>query len=579
MRLTTRFVLVALTIVGGLAAFLVVRADSRAHASVVSEEVRRLEAEGRLIAGTWARGGVLPTELAHTAAAALQVHVVLLSRDGSRLADSEFLPGAPLDPERLSNRPEVADALAGQPASVERADRSDGVSRVYVAVPAASGAVRLDRPTTDMTRALDRTRAELLAVGVAATLLAGILALLFAQRIVGPINSLRDVARALAGGDLARRPGLAATGELGELSNAMHRLAEALSSRVSAHAAEDALVNATLEALHEGVVAVDPKGDVARINETARRLLGVRDAAPFNAERLPRDRPLRDALTAALAGVPTELVETTLGERTLALAARPLAPGGAVLAVLDLTAQRRLETIRRDFVANVSHELKTPLTVVSGFADTLLDPDLSATMRRQFAETIRAHAQRMQRIVDDLLDLSRIESGGWIPNPGDLDLATLALDATAVAAASADGRGVTLAFEIAEGATRVWADATAMRQVLSNLADNAVRHTASGRITVFAVPQDGGVEVGVRDTGVGIPAEHLPRIFERVYRVDPGRSREQGGTGLGLAIVRHLVEAHGGRVSAESVLGQGTTIQCWFPPPPTGVRDAFVTIP
>ena len=118
-----------------------------------------------------------------------------------------------------------------------------------------------------------------------------------------------------------------------------------------------------------------------------------------------------------------------------------------------------------------------------------------------------------------------------------------------------------------------------MRQVLSNLADNAVRHTAGGRITVFAVPQDGGVQVGVRDTGVGIPAEHLPRIFERFYRVDPGRSREQGGTGLGLAIVRHLVEAHGGRVSAESVLGQGTTIQCWFPPPPTGVRDAFVTIP
>ncbi|MBI3792764.1 MAG: HAMP domain-containing protein, partial [Gemmatimonadetes bacterium] len=375
----------------------------------------------------------------------------------------------------------------------------------------------------------------------------------------------RDVARALAGGDLDRRPALAAPGELGELASALHRLAEALSDRVAAHAAEDALVNATLDALHEGVVAVDARSNIGRINETARRLLGVRDALPFHTDRLPRDRALREALANALAGAPTDFVETALGDRTLTIAARPLAAGGAVLAVLDLTTQRRLETTRRDFVANVSHELKTPITVIGGFADTLLDPDLPPASRQQFAETIRTHAHRMHRIVDDLLDLARIESGGWIPQPAALDLRALAPEATAVAAAAADERGLTLDIEIAPGAATVWADSTALRQVLANLADNAVRHTATGRVTVFAAREAGGVWVGVRDTGVGIPAEHLPRIFERFYRVDPGRSREQGGTGLGLSIVRHLVEAHGGRVAAESVVAQGTTIRCWFP--------------
>jgi signal transduction histidine kinase len=242
-----------------------------------------------------------------------------------------------------------------------------------------------------------------------------------------------------------------------------------------------------------------------------------------------------------------------------------LPDGGAVLALLDLTTRRRLETIRRDFVANVSHELKTPLTVINGFAETLLEPDIESGQRRQFVATIQSNVVRMQRIVDDLLDLSRYESGGWTPNPTSVDLRSAASEALALVRNEAERKKLELCTDLADGAERANADPTALRQILQNLVENAVRYTPAGRVTVFSRSEDGGVIVGVRDTGVGIPSEHLTRIFERFYRVDPGRSREGGGTGLGLAIVKHLAEAHGGSVRATSTVGAGTEIAVYFP--------------
>jgi signal transduction histidine kinase len=290
---------------------------------------------------------------------------------------------------------------------------------------------------------------------------------------------------------------------------------------------------------------------------------------PFPADHLPRERALREALGAALAGEASGPLELRLDDRVVSLTAQPLAGGGAVLALYDVTTLRRLETMRRDFVANVSHELKTPITIVGGFAETLADDDLAPEQRRLFVQTIRANAQRMQRIVDDLLDLSRIESGGWQPNPVPLELCAAAEEATGAARAAAERKGLTLTFDVAS-APVVHADPTAVRQVLSNLVENAVRHTSQGRVTVYTRREGGGVWLGVRDTGVGIAPEHLPRIFERFWRADPGRARDIGGTGLGLAIVKHLAEAHGGEVRAQSALGRGTAIETFFPDAPRG---------
>jgi two-component system, OmpR family, phosphate regulon sensor histidine kinase PhoR len=225
-------------------------------------------------------------------------------------------------------------------------------------------------------------------------------------------------------------------------------------------------------------------------------------------------------------------------------------------------------------VANVSHELRTPLTIVGGFAETLQDRDVPADKRAEFARTILTNTQRMQRIVDELLDLSRIESGHWTPRPESVRIADAAGDVFGRVAATAKSKGIEMETVIGGPADSVYADRTALEQILLNLVENALRHTPEGgRIIIETRPAKNGIHLIVTDTGSGIPPEHLPRIFERFYRADSGRSRESGGTGLGLAIVKHMVEAHGGSVRADSVLGAGATITMFFPSGPAAAQS------
>jgi signal transduction histidine kinase len=437
---------------------------------------------------------------------------------------------------------------------------------MYCAVARRTGFVRVSMQTARFRDIAQRAQFDVLAAGGLAALGAALLALLFARSVSRPIVELRDVARAIARGDLKRRPTLQAPGEVGDLAGAVHRMAEQLGHRMDTIQREEALLLAVIDALDEGIVAVDVQGQVMRLTASARKLLRIGEEPPFASHRLPPERVLRDALRLAMQGQTFEPVESLIQDRTLAIAARPLAGGGAVLAVRDLTPQRRLELIRRDFVANVSHELKTPLTVISGFAETLQDSTIPEPQRQDFLEKIASNSARMQRIVDDLLDLSRYETGVWTPRVSDVEIEPLVRE---IFSATAPQRsdGVVFFASIQPGSDRVRADPTALRQILSNLIENSARYTAQGRIEVRAEPDANGrgVWISVEDTGSGIPPEHLPRIFERFYRIDAGRSRAAGGTGLGLSIVRHLVEAHGGEVTATSVAGKGTTISVLLP--------------
>ena len=245
--------------------------------------------------------------------------------------------------------------------------------------------------------------------------------------------------------------------------------------------------------------------------------------------------------------------------------------------------------MRRDFVANASHELKTPLTAIRGFSETLLDPGLPPELRARFAATVKDNADRLQRIIDDLLDLSRIESGGYRVESEVVSVHDAACEAWAPFAPDAAAKQASLEVRMPHEAEYVWADAAALRQVLSNLFGNALRYVPEGgRIEVTAHPAPGPelggpqpareqrawVAIEVRDDGSGIPAAHLPRIFERFYRADAARSRAEGGTGLGLAIVKHLVERHGGTIEAESRLGAGTTIRFTLPVPEEAEAEA-----
>jgi len=560
-RLLVGSLVIVLVLVAGIVAIAGTRLRSR-----LSEETRReLEREAKLVASAW-RVGINADSLADLDGVALGRRVTLIDSTGRVIGDSEF------DGESLANlqnhfdRPEVAQARREGVGSSMRTSPSAGDDEIYVAVRTPQGYARVSVGTARFREIEAGAQKDVLVAGMIAMVLALLIGFGFSRSVSRPIIELRDVAQAIAAGELERRPTLNAPGEVGDLAMALHRMTEQLASRLSALEADDALLSAVIESLDEGIVAVSARGEIIRVNQSARRLLALSASVPFSADLLPQERLMREALRGAMAGTATEPTEMNFVERTLLLTARPLPDGGAVLAVMDLTTRRRLETIRRDFVANVSHELKTPLTVIGGFAETLRDRDLSDDDRQRFVETIESNTRRMQRIVDDLLDLSRYESGGWVPNIVSNDLAGVVTDVFTSVHRAADAKGLSLSFQAPADGRHVDADPTALRQIIANLVENAVRHTLRGGITVRAEsPVSGGTTVSVSDTGTGIPVEHIGRIFERFYRVDSGRARGEGGTGLGLAIVRHLVEAHGGAVRAESIVGQGTTITVHFP--------------
>jgi two-component system phosphate regulon sensor histidine kinase PhoR len=319
------------------------------------------------------------------------------------------------------------------------------------------------------------------------------------------------------------------------------------------------------------------------MNVAARSLLGLQHTAQGKlVDTVIRKGELSSHLARAAREGGSETCEMTIEGRHLLVLTRPFhapeaaAADGVLAVIVDLTELRRLESVRRDFVANVSHELKTPLTSIRGYSETLLGDDLDEETRRRFLETIERNAERLQRIVDDLLDLSRLESGGWVPELVPLDPVAVAEDAWSGFRDRAGAAGIAFDIDCAAPLPIV-ADPSGLRQIFCNLYDNALRYTPRGgsiavRIGAPAPALAGSgaggsrrVTVEVRDSGSGIPRDALPRIFERFYRVDPARSRAEGGTGLGLSIVKHLAESMGGDVSAESALGRGTIIRFRLP--------------
>jgi len=401
---------------------------------------------------------------------------------------------------------------------------------------------------------------------VVALLLGGGIALVAGRSIARPLTHLSVAARAIATGAQPRFP-QSPIPEIDELTRALRQTDRELADRFEALVRTQSASSAIVEAMGEGIIAADARSHIVLANRMAREMLGYAAGAALpDLRTLFRVKGARELVASAIDSREGAEREITLGDRFVSLHSQPLEDGGVLLVLRDLTAVRRLEAVRKDFVANVSHELKTPLTSISGYAETLLSDDPDAETRSRFLGIIRTNARRMQVLIDDLLDLSRIESGRWTPRPEPLALADVVEEAWGPLAQRAMQQATTLTTTIGAGAEQMHADPSAMRQVLGNLFDNALRHVgAEGRVEVIATRQGAMVEVLVRDNGSGIPPEHLTRVFERFYRVDASRSREEGGTGLGLAIVRHMIEAHGGRVAAESAPRAGTTIRFTLP--------------
>lgn len=531
--------------------------------------------------------------------------VTLIARDGTVLGDSEVRAADLAALENHADRPEVRQALTGRVGRDVRLSTSLGEEHVYLAASAASGEIiRFSVPLDEVRAAVDRVQRGIFAVGLAAVLLAGLFSFGFSFAVTRPLRRMSEVARGMAGGDLSPRLKSYRDDELGELAHALNTLASELQRRLGELERERAETQALIDSMAEGVLALGPDGTVRRANPAAQRIFSLEEPRGLPPEAIARRPEYLRLVERVLGGEVVPPTELTNDGRNLLATAHPLPDGGAALVFLDVSELRRLESVRRDFVANASHELKTPLTAIRGYSETLQDDDLPPELRRRFAEVVRINADRLQRIVDDLLDLSRIESGGWRVEPEIIAVEDAVIEAWSSCQREAEEKGLHFSIHLVPGCHFVFADPSALRQIFANLLSNALRYTpADGSIEVragcaegesragFSLPfptpaaapetrvaeqesrgdDAGWIHVEVRDTGSGIPAVHLPRIFERFYRADPARSRIEGGTGLGLAIVRHLVEGHGGRIDAESQIGRGTTIRFTLPAVPSSV--------
>jgi two-component system, OmpR family, phosphate regulon sensor histidine kinase PhoR len=405
-----------------------------------------------------------------------------------------------------------------------------------------------------------------------------VLAYALSAPLAGPLREMMGSAHRFAAGDLTARTRISRRDEIGELARILDRSADQLQARLNELAGERARTETILSAIDGGLLAVDHRGTVILANQSLRRSLDLPDPLGRHYVEVIRHPDVGRALEAALRTGRPQAIEVRIHHlrRVYTLQAGPFPgqegmPHGAVLTFQDVTERRRVDEMRRDFVANASHELRTPLTSIRGFVEALEDGGLEEPpTARRFLEKIRTHADRMAALVSDLLELSRLEAGERPPAWDRVAPEEVVDEVVAALGGLALGKQIEISTSVQ--APPFETDRDRLRGVLENLVENALKYTpAGGHVAVSARAEDGAVVFEVADDGPGIAAQHLPRVFERFYRVDKARSRELGGTGLGLSIVKHLAESMGGSVSVTSEPGRGARFTVRLP---TSRREA-----
>jgi two-component system phosphate regulon sensor histidine kinase PhoR len=508
--------------------------------------------------------------LADKLGAIAQARVTFIRENGRVTGDSEVLAKDLGMLENHRERPEVANALAGRTTDNIRFSATTQRRMLYAAtlVPGNPEMVaRLSLPLAWVDEAKARVR-TLLLVGALVALLAAVLASWAAAVLLSrDLRNLTSVARRMAGGELDARSRIESPDEVGELGRTLDHLAANLSRSVRELRDDRDLLGRILESMREGVLVMDGEHRILLANPSLREMLLLdSDVVGRSTIEIIRNADLQSIVEKALVGNEPLVGEIEVGgikpRRLLVHAARLSGePRALVLVLFDVTETRRLETVRRDFVANVSHELRTPVASVRSAAETLrlaIDHDPKAAI--QFIDIIERNAGRLGELIGDLLDLSRIEAKEYRLKVEPLDLGALCEKTVAPFTERASSRSIRLAVEIPRSFPTAMGDGIAFDRVLTNLVDNALKYCPDGASVLVSAREAGAkLQIIVSDSGPGIDAKHLPRIFERFYRVDTGRSRDMGGTGLGLSIVKHLVEAMGGEVSVESIPGKGAT--------------------
>jgi two-component system, OmpR family, phosphate regulon sensor histidine kinase PhoR len=502
--------------------------------------------------------------------AASSVRVTVIASDGLVLADSQ---SDPLTMESQAGLPEIQDALAkGDGRSVRRSATSNR-DLLYYAVrqPTAGGppiVLRFALPLQMLDEVLWEFRKRFWLASVVMLLLTGAASLMISHSFSDRVDRLTAFSRRVAEGDFrpidADRTGDA----LEALAVSLNETAARLDRTIHALTEERNLSSAILGSMVEGVAVVNASERLLFANPGFEEILGL-DVPPQSGSGLVeivRQTELLEAVRDVLKGEPrveTEIVTGTLRQRFFAVTVASVSAAetsGAVIVLHDITELRKLERVRRDFVANVSHELKTPLTAIQGFAETLLAGAIDDPQNRvRFLEIILEHSRRLARLTDDLLKLTKMDADRLELEIHRLGVSQFVGSCVETAQRPAAEKDLRISVNLQERLPDIAADRRRLAEVLQNLLDNAIQYTSpGGQIMLSAEADSGEVKFTVSDTGIGIPQADQPRIFERFYRVDVARSREVGGTGLGLAIAKHLVEAHGGRIWVESEVGQGS---------------------
>ena len=518
-------------------------------------------------------------EIAAQEGQAAAARATIIDASGKVLADSESNPATM---ENHAGRVEFAAALSGKTGENERRSATLGIPFLYVAAPISGGAVRLAYPLSDVEAVQAQVHRRLLWGSLVAFLVALLIAGTASVWTSRRLERIVDVAARIERGDLRARVDDSPMDEIGRVAIAIDRSAEQVERSFAAVRSSQRQLETLLNSMQDAVIAVSSEGLVRWANQPMDRLVPQRTRLNAPVVETIRDP---DFLATVKAATSTKQVKTARATsivpgRAFDVTAAPLPDGGVVAVLRDLTETERVEKTRRDFIANVSHELRTPLTSIQGYTETLLDTiNENSGSTREFLEIIRKNTARMARLTEDLLTLARVESGETRFETEPVPPIELLHDAEESFREIARGQGVDLEIMEShngsgsvESLPLVLADREAIHQVFSNLIDNAMKYGRSGsriqlgaRAVGTASPAPKGIEFYVRDFGAGISSEHLPRLFERFYRVDKARSRESGGTGLGLAIAKHIMRAHGGSIRADSELGHGSTFAFTLP--------------
>jgi two-component system phosphate regulon sensor histidine kinase PhoR len=539
--------------------------------AALRQQTRNLTAVARAGALVAEQPDATPRTIADELVANTDLRLTIVGADGKVLADSES------DPATMENhlgRPEIRAALSGQVGTDRRVSKTQGIDQLYVAVPATvdgqSVALRVSQPFTEIDTVARRSRQVGLWLLAAAVIIAVFIAAWASAAASRPVAELSEVAGRMAAGNLSVEvPEV--PGDLQMLANSLTALRNQMRARIDALESEQRTLRTTLDGLTDAVFLLD-RGVIQYANGAAGRLFRCPPAGwrklDIRAAGLPE--PVSAAIVDGLGRVQPQTAELDPDPRgtTYRLLVVPLDGERAIAVVSDVTERARLDRVRRDFVANASHELKTPVAGIQLLAESAenASSDGDIDMALIFTRQIEAEAARLKRLVGDLLDLSRLDSA---PEPGSIADIRLAVDNAVVSHRSAASRkGLTLDVDLSPVRGQdvfAAADVTDVAIALDNLVDNAIAYTETGSVRVRVKASDAFVTIKVSDTGPGIAEEHLPRLFERFYRVDRARSRESGGTGLGLALVKHVVERSNGTVTVASTMGEGTTFTVILP--------------